>query len=495
MQDALDLAVLIASQTPLVVVETHDEKSVLSLLQRVAREKDIPLFRWSVSDGLEAARFGLQLERDSQFCEPEVLLGHIKSRGQPGIYMLCDFHPWLVDQPKNVRLLKDIALKFERGSMTLVLVSHALQLPPELTRYCVRFPLSLPSGQEIISLIKEEARTWASSNNGKKVRIDNGELLTLLANALQGLSRGEVKRLARTAIYDDGAITESDIPEINRAKFKLMELDGVLTYTYDIENFASLGGMDRLKEWLDLRRQVFIDASEHWADTPKGLMLLGVQGGGKSHAAKAIAGRWGLPILRLDMGALYNKYHGETERNLRESLQLAEQMSPCILWIDEIEKGISGGEGDDGLGQRVLGTLLTWMQERTARVFMVATANDISRLPAELMRKGRFDEIFFIDLPSTDVRKTIFSIHLQKRGLDPKNYPLDELAIASDGFSGAEIEQAIVAALYGASLQKPSLDGEAILNELATTSPLSLVMAEKLHQLRLWATERGIRHA
>jgi SpoVK/Ycf46/Vps4 family AAA+-type ATPase len=221
-------------------------------------------------------------------------------------------------------------------------------------------------------------------------------------------------------------------------------------------------------------------------------LLLGVQGGGKSLAAKAVAGLWGLPLMRMDVGALYNKYHGETERNLREALKLADAMSPCVLWLDEIEKGMSQDGNDNGVSQRLLGTLLTWMAERTTRVFIVATSNDISRLPPELIRKGRLDEIFFVDLPDEAVRQDIFSIHLSKRYCDPQQFDLGQLAVATDGFSGSEIEQAIVAALYASSAETRVLDTATLLKEIAATSPLSVVMAEQITRLRLWAADRTI---
>lgn len=493
MQDARDLSIIISSQVPLVVVETHDEKAALELLRRVAREQEKSLYSWTVTEGLQSARFGLQLEQESQLTDPQQMLQHIKMRGEPGIYMLCDLHPWLEDQPKNVRLLKDIALKNEHGPITVLLVSYSLRLPPELSRFSARFSLALPGEAEILSLVKEEARKWASRNDGQKVRADT-ETLARLAATLKGLSHAEVRRLAKTAIYDDGAITDRDIPQINQAKFRLMDMEGVLSYSYEVEDFNNLGGMENLKQWLDLRQKAFNSPEQDKKkDTPKGIMLLGVQGGGKSLAAKAVAGLWGLPMLRLDMGALYNKYHGETERNLREALQLADQMSPCVLWVDEIEKGISSDDSDGGVSQRVLGTLLTWMQERKSQVFMVATANDISRLPPELLRKGRFDEIFFVDLPDQETRKAIFSIHLGRRDLDPATFNLDELAVASEGFSGAEIEQAIVSALYSALAHDAEVNSQRILAEIAATAPLSAVMAEKLEWLRSWAAERNVR--
>jgi ATPase family associated with various cellular activities (AAA) len=492
MQDARDLAIIIRSQVPVVVLETHDEKNAQDLLLRVSRQQDKTLYRWTVTDGLQTAGFGLQLEQGNEYTGPEEMLTHVKARAQPGIYMLCDLHPWLADQPKVVRLLKDIAIKYERGPVTLVLVSHRFDLPAELERYAARFTLSLPGNTEILALVKEEARNWAKRHEGEKVRA-SPEALSALAATLKGLSHSEVKRLAKIAICDDGAVTEADVPAINKAKFQLMGMDGVLSYSFESEDFGNLGGMDNLKVWLNSRKQAFLNRDERRLDSPKGVLLLGVQGGGKSLAAKSVSGLWQIPMLRLDMGALYNKYFGETERNLREALQLADQMSPCVLWLDEIEKGISTADSDGGLSQRVLGALLTWMQERTSQVFMVATANDISRLPPELLRKGRFDEIFFVDLPDDATRHRIFRIHLDKRQLDSGTFDLATLVEVTEGFSGAEIEQAVVSALYSASHSPSALDTQAILDEILSTAPLSHVMAEKLGALRAWAEERRVR--
>jgi SpoVK/Ycf46/Vps4 family AAA+-type ATPase len=222
------------------------------------------------------------------------------------------------------------------------------------------------------------------------------------------------------------------------------------------------------------------------------LLLLGVQGCGKSLAAKAVAGGFGVPLVRLDFGTLYNKYHGETERNLRESLKHAEQLAPCVLWVDEIEKGLAGGDNDDGVSRRVLGYLLTWMAERRESVFLMATANQVHELPAELLRKGRFDEIFFVDLPETTSRVEIFAIHLRKRKLNPDDFDLSALATAAAGFSGAEIEQAIVSALYAANAENASVAQAHVLRALRETRPLSVLMAEQVSALRDWAKERTV---
>jgi SpoVK/Ycf46/Vps4 family AAA+-type ATPase len=278
-----------------------------------------------------------------------------------------------------------------------------------------------------------------------------------------------------------------------QAKYELLNRGGALQFEYDTARFGDVGGMSRLKTWLEQRRSVFRgDGKAAHLDSPKGIVLLGVQGCGKSLAAKATAGIFGVPLLRLDFGAIYDKYHGETERKLRESLQTADVMSPCVLWIDEIEKGIAGRGGETGTSQRVLGTFLTWIAENESQVFVVATANNIHALPPELVRKGRFDEIFFVDLPGKANRAEILRIHLTRRDQDPDNFDIESIAANADGFSGAEIEQAIVSGLYAAHAQGETLSTEHILQELALTRPLSVVMHEQITELRQWADGRTV---
>ncbi|MFZ5654687.1 MAG: AAA family ATPase [Pseudomonadota bacterium] len=495
MPDTRDLALVLAGGVPLVAMETHDEARAIELLARVAREQERDLFQWTCTDGLRRVGFGLQVEQPAEHAEAEAVLRFLKERAGPGIYALCDFHHWLAaEQPRIIRLLKDLALRQGTASATLVLISHRLPLPPELSRLAARFETALPDEAQLRGILRDEARHWARLNPAAKVRSDDATLQQLVAN-LRGLSHGEARRLARAAIVDDGAITESDIDEVNRAKFRLLDAGSALSFEYRTEKFADVGGMTNLKRWLELRRPVFLGDRQAGGDVPRGILLLGVQGGGKSLAAKAVAGLWGVPLLRLDIGALYNKYHGETERNLREALKLAEAMAPAVLWLDEIEKGLGTADHDGGTSQRVLGTLLTWMAERTSRVFLVATANDIGRLPPELLRKGRFDELFFVDLPDAETREQILAIHLARRGLAPERFDLPRLASLGEQCSGAELEQAIVSAHYGALAREAELDQDALAAELLRTTPLATLMAERIQGLRDWAKERGVQPA
>jgi SpoVK/Ycf46/Vps4 family AAA+-type ATPase len=376
----------------------------------------------------------------------------------------------------------------------LVFLSAKLAIPEEIQRLTARFKPSLPDAARISAILNEEARRYRD-NTGDTVKA-NREALTVLTQHLGGLTEEDVRRLARMVIRDDGAISAADIATVLKAKHETLAASEVLALEPGVADIEQLGGLANLKRWLKVRREVFMNPKpDSPLPAPKGVLLLGVQGAGKSLAAKCVSGAWQLPLFRMDFGALYQKYHGETERNIREALAMANAMAPCVLWMDEIEKGIaadSGGESDGGVSKRVLGTLLTWMNDRGSRVFLVATANNIAQLPPELLRKGRFDEIFFVDLPKAEGREAILRIHLQKNKQDPARFDLKRLASACEGFSGAEIEQAIVAALYEVHAENRPLDAEAIEREMGSTRPLSVVMAEKVAELRAWAASRAV---
>lgn len=486
MEDLNDISLMIKKGIPLIVIESYEEPRVLELCTRLAMKTYQKLYRWTCTDGL-VENASTHMVAATQFSDPSEILSAIRQRSETGIYVLCDFHAYL-DDPKVIRQLKDIALYADRG-ITLVMVSHALQLPPEVHRQSMRFELSFPSEERIHQLILEEARNWQNSNQGKRVKTDEKTLKQLVSN-LRGLTESDVKHLVRGAIVSDGAISLSDVSDVNQAKFQLMNMNNILSYEYDTAQFAEVGGLKALRHWLAQRKDAFTKDSDS-ADTPKGIMLLGVQGGGKSLAAKAIAGLWHVPLLRLDMGALYNKFHGETERNLRETLQLADNVSPCVLWMDEIEKSL-GHSDNEGISKRVLGTLLTWMAERKSRVFIVATSNDVSQLPPELIRKGRLDEIFFVDLPDEADRKTIAGIHLNKRDISLDTAAIDRMAAITEGFTGAEIEQAIVSAAYAAKSNKQTVTLALIESAITGTVPMSITHRESIGALRHWASSRAV---
>ncbi len=483
-----DLEAIIRSRTPLIAVESNEEPQIVGLVRQIGQRLQLKAYRWTVTDGLQA--FEPCDQPQQSVLKSQEVLHFIRSSASYGLFVLLDFHPYLQDAV-HVRHLKDIALSYARHYSTVVLVSHTIQLPEELRPFAGHFRLPLPSLGELRGIVLDTAADWGATHGRRDVQTTN-KALDLLVRNLAGLTATDARRLALKAINDDGVIAESDIPEVMRAKYELLGHDSPLSFEYETAQFSEIGGMTRLRQWLEVRKSFFIDGPQANLDSPRGVLLLGVQGCGKSLAAKAAAGIFGVPLLRLDFGVLYNKYYGETERNLRKALETSEVMSPCVLWMDEIEKGLAVGDDDDGLSRRILGALLTWMSERRKPVFLVATANDITRLPPEMVRKGRFDEIFFVDLPAPGTRRDVLAIHLSKRCLKPAQFDLDALAEATSGFSGSEIEQAIVSAMYTAHAQGRSLTQADLLAEIQQTKPLSVVMAEKVAEIREWAAGRTV---
>jgi AAA+ superfamily predicted ATPase len=486
MTERRDLQLVLRSGVPIIVIQTADEGRFLTLLSEIAVSSPAaayrPLFRWTLTDGLQ--RLDLDLEPQRVNSEPTDVLRHIRAVKTPGIYALLDFHPFLAE-PVNTRLLKDIALAGRDLGTVVLLISHEVKLPRELEPFSARFEMKLPDAPARRAIVERILEEYTHAN-GRNVKVDP-KALDLLVQNLAGLGHAETERLAQNA-----AVTAADIPAVMRAKYELLNRGGILSYEHDLAQFSDVAGFRNVKIWLKQRSAAFSEPLPAGLDAPKGFLLLGVQGCGKSLAAKAAASAFGVPLLRLDFGALYNKYHGETERNLRESLQTAEVMAPCVLWLDEIEKGLATGEGDSGTSQRVLGTLLTWMAERKSRVLLVATANNIDALPPELIRKGRFDEIFFVDLPTPEQRGDILTIHMRKRGLDVRGGDLAPLVAAADSFSGAEIEQAVVAALYAAHASGQQTAAAHVLAEVRRTRPLAVLMREHIAHLRAWATGRTV---
>jgi SpoVK/Ycf46/Vps4 family AAA+-type ATPase len=484
-----EISLLLRSHVPILVLQTHEEARAVELLKNTALNMNTPVFKWSVATGMQ--RVDLDLEPQTHLKEPAKLLAHINSANFEGIYLLLDFHPYLED-PVNVRLLKELAMAIRKTSSKLVLVSHKIDIPPEVKKMAVHFELSLPDDEELMEIVKKEASAFAKENSNLRVSTDK-KVLHQLINNLKGLPHNDARRLVHAAIVDDGAITEDDLDEVMQAKYKLMSRDDLLTFEFETSKFSELAGMTKLKEWLQQREKFFHrSVNMTGMESPRGILLLGVQGCGKSVAAKAVAGVWKVPLLRLDFGRLYNKYIGESESNIREALKTAEVMSPCVLWIDELEKGISTSEHDDGTSQRILGTLLTWMAENRNSVFIVATSNAIDRLPPELIRKGRLDEVFFVDLPTPEVRERIFHIHADKRAVDKSALDMGRLAQLTDGFSGSEIEQLVVSAIYAAHADEASITMQTLIDEIKNTKPLSILMAEKISALRQWAEGRTV---
>ncbi|MGB5528068.1 MAG: AAA family ATPase [Gemmatimonadota bacterium] len=485
---ARDLEILIRSRYPVVAVDTLEEDRLLELLGRVARRLDVPLYTWSRTQGL--VREGRD-QATYDTADPFKMLSHLEAAAAPGVVLLADFHPYLED-PLLVRKLREALPAFTSDRRALVLSGHGVRLPPEIGKQGVPYRLSLPDLEEIQVELRKVVRKAALEED---VRIEiREEEAAAMARELQGLTRDEIRRTLRRAMVEDGRLTRADIDLIRAAKRESLGQTGLLEFipTAEVE---PIGGMAALRSWLDKRRNALGEAARDFGlEPPRGVLLMGVQGCGKSLMARNVASEWGLPLVRLDPGALYDKYVGETERNLRQALDTADAMSPVVLWIDEIEKGFArdGGEADGGVSGRLLGTFLTWLQERQSRVFVVATANDVDRLPPELLRKGRFDEIFFVDLPGVAERRDILALHLVRRGRDPERFDLDQLATAAEGFSGSELEQAVVAGLYTAFAEETDLDHETLAAEIESAVPLSVTLAERVETLRLWARGRAV---
>ncbi|RUL75306.1 AAA family ATPase [Dyella choica] len=487
MSELEDLSTLVRAATPLLVIETIDEQRVIECFRHVLAQVLHPLWQWTLTNGLE--RLDFSGSGDAEIApDATSTLSAIRETQEHSIYLLFDFQP-LLQYAGTLRQMREIVQRQRSAAHTLVLVGAKVELPQELDALATRVPLALPDIKELAGILRGEATAWQRENN-RKLEVDNEAARTIVRN-LVGLSAPDARRIVRKLIYNDGALNASDLPELMKAKFELLNRSGLLHYEYATASFADVAGVSQVRDWVQRRRAVFLDPKPA-LDPPKGVLLLGVQGCGKSLVSKAIAGGFGVPLVRMDFGSLYDKYQGETEKNLREALASCEVLAPCVLWIDEIEKGLASGGEDGGVSRRVLGYLLTWMAERKAKVFVVATANAVHELPAELLRKGRFDEIFFVDLPKPEVRAAIFAMHLKRRKLDTNEFDLDALARASEGFSGAEIEQAVVSALYDASGNGGELDQATLLHSLQSTRPLSVLMHEQVEALRAWAQGRCV---
>ncbi|CAG0968475.1 ATP-dependent zinc metalloprotease FtsH 1 [Burkholderiales bacterium] len=481
-----ELELLVEAKFHLVVIDTHEELRAVDLITALGRARQLAVYRWKVSEGL--VRRDAPTAGPGGLAKPAELLRQLASAAAPGVYLLLDLHPFL-DDPVHARLFKDA---LGRENCTFFLVGHGMKLPADLDKLAARFELPAPGREELLGLLKEEVAALRSARPEREPMAEPEAVEGLLQH-LSGLTAQDARRVIRQVLLDDGTLTLADFDRIYQAKRELLGREGVLSLEKSAVRLDDLAGLANLKRWLLARREAFLgDPAVTRLEVPKGILLLGVQGCGKSMAAKAVASAWGVPLLRLDFGALYNKYLGETERNLRESLKTADAMAPCVLWLDEIEKGLATSDADGGESRRLLGTLLTWMAERKARVFMIATSNDIERLPPELVRKGRVDEIFFVDLPAESQRAQILAIHLKRRGHALEQFDLPALAKTAESFSGAELEQAVVAAMYAARLENKALEGTQVAAEMARTKPLAVVMAEKIAYLRLWARDRTV---
>jgi len=477
-----DLRVLLGSRHPLLFVEAQDEERFLRLLRDAAWDLDLPVWTWTTTQGLARD------EKDAQYGTRDAAraLEWIKYLDQAAVFVFADIHPHLTDAAV-VRAVKDLG-QTARVGQTVVLTAPNRTIPAELEGLALPWNLSPPGEDELRRLIH---RTLDDLTERQlTVQMDDPDIDRLTA-AVKGISLREAENLIQQAAFRDGSFTSDDVAQVRRAKAEMLSADGILELVEsEVGTLDQVGGLNGLKDWLTVRRAAHIEGG---LEAARGILLTGVPGCGKSFVAKTLARSWDLPLVLLDPSRLYRPYIGETEQRLQEALRSIDALAPAVLWIDEIEKGFaSGGTSDSGVSQRLLGTFLRWMQERKPGVFLVATANDVSQLPPELLRKGRFDEIFFVDLPATDARRAIFHLHLAKRDLSVSEHELERLVRDTDGYSGAEIEAAIVGALYRAFGAERSPTGADIAAEIVATVPLSVSRTEDVVALRAWASDRAV---
>ncbi|MGZ3494683.1 MAG: AAA family ATPase, partial [Thermodesulfobacteriota bacterium] len=467
-----ELVLLIKSRYPVIFVESIDEEYVVNQLRQIASQLGLILYQWSMTSGLQR---GFNESSYYQTGDPEKMIKNILSliksdRSEAGLFVLKDFDKHL-ESSVLLRLFKDLVNSIKNTKNTVILVGPEYKLPKDIEFEAAHIVGGYPDEREIASVLKGILN--------ELVRVDKGKIsLTIeeiqkIIKSLKGLSVQQIRNVIHECFVDDHLIDIKDLKTIESYKKKLFDQEGLLEFciTEDKENIADF---DNLKRWLNERKESFAGGTSS-LPSPRGVLLMGVQGCGKSLSIKAIAKELGLPLYRLDIGRLYSPYIGQTEQNLRRALATIDKLSPLCLWIDEIEKSFaaSAGESDGGVSQRVLGTFLTWMQERKSTCFLAATANNIYRLPPEFLRKGRFDEIFFVDLPDPETRRSLFTIHLKKRGLNPESFDCNLLAEKAADFSGAEIEQAVISALYRASSKKEPVSTQHVLEQISLTKPLA----------------------
>lgn len=510
-----ELQTLIMSFHPAIVIETVEEERVQTLLQEATQDMNMQLLEWSITQGLARSHgatnkdfFGASETRWVDECapprahkpaafedttEPLKALRHMQDISFKAVFLLKDFARHLEDA-EVARQFREVVQLFAQSRSAIVLTGSAIQLPAEIAHDVVYFDLKLPGRDELQQVVADAMRSLRMKNR-VSIELQEGDVPALV-QALSGMTLKQARQVLAYAALEDGKLTLQDVGRILQRKAQVIREGGVLEYFPTSDVPLDLGGFNGLKQWLKQARVGFSPQAKALnLNPPKGILILGIQGCGKSLAAKAIARAWKMPLLKLDTSRLYDKYVGESEKNFRQAIALAESMAPTVLWIDEIEKtlgGSTGSDADGGLSRRLFGSFLTWMQEKSQEIFVVATANDLSQLPPELLRKGRFDELFFVDLPNDQERATILQIHLTRHKQLPQQFDIPALVNAIDGFSGAEIEQAVIAALYRALyLQKP-LDTTILLESIKATIPLSVSRREDLQKLRAIAQERFV---
>jgi len=528
------LKVLINSSTPIVVMETIEEVRALTLVRNACSELNMAVFEWTIADGLirsgsgapvppptmqtrmaalpqgnnESDRLARAVLTSTAYdsaasprsaiyntADPVQALANLETMTIEAVFVLKDFHRHM-DNPVVVRRLRDVGQKFSANRRTLVLTSPAIEMPPELVGLIEFLDLPLPDKDRLREIIRE-TYTRMTGTHTLKLQLDASGVDAMAAN-LRGLTEEAAERAISQTVVGRLALSPDCVTDVLEAKKALLKRSEMLEFIDATGNMASVGGLENLKTWLGQRRGSWDDkAREFGLEAPKGVIIMGVQGCGKSLCARSVAGEWKLPLVKFDTAAIYDKYIGETEKRIQKVFKVAEGLAPCVLWIDELEKVFAGSgpdsaSADAGVSSRLLASFLSWMQDRKAPVFVAATCNNVSALPPELIRKGRFDELFFVDLPNQAERKQITAIQLTKRKRKPVDYDLDRIAAAAKGFAGSEIESVVQTALYAAFSRKQELSNEDMLTALSSTVPLSVTRAEEIATLRAWAKDRAV---
>lgn len=492
MNDVAEFVNLVQGGYSCISVVTHEEFQMLDTIRRAAVKLEFQMQVWSVGLGTRDGLHPLMAAPPKQK-SPEAALAAFQAGGTKTFFVMMDLSAHL-SSSIVLRALRDAIHRIALNKSHLILIDHEDKLPDIVRSYARTFELSLPGEVELDTLVRTTLRE-IHNKTPLEIGITKDGLDAIIRN-LRGLSIRQAHQLICDVACTGRRFDDADVNKIIAGKRRMIQSDGLLDYVEAPLTMDEIGGMKNLKRWLMLRKDAFTEQAARFGLTPpRGILILGVQGAGKSLCAKAIATAWQQPLYRLDCGTLYNSYIGESERNLRKALRQIEAMSPAILWIDEIEKAFASAASqstDGGLSKRMFATLLTWMQEHREAVFLVATANEIEVLPPELLRKGRVDEIFFVDLPDDQARREIFKIHLLKRKRNPESFDLDLLSKTAEGCSGAEIEQAVVSALHEAFDNKKDLTVEGIRKAIESSPPLSVIMAEKVEQLCQWAQGRCV---
>jgi hypothetical protein len=551
MADVLDrLKILINSSTPIVVMETVEETRAVGLVRMACSELNMAVFEWTIADGLVRAGSGATVAAPAAQArvdkttiwtskdgltrsethvsstgnseadrlaravmsavspeagvaksgiyattDPVQALANMESMTVEAVFILKDFHRHM-DDPVVVRRLRDVGQKFAANRRTVIITTPSIQMPPELTALVEYLDLPLPD-QERLRQIIEDIFKRLSKTYTLALRADGSAVDAMAAN-LRGLTEEEAERTVSQALVARYALCPESVTDVLEAKKELLRHSGMLEFVDASANMAGVGGLENLKHWLAQRRGAWDEGARTFGlEPPRGMIILGVQGCGKSLCARAVAGEWKIPLVKFDTAAIYDKYIGETEKRIQKVFRVAEGLAPCVLWIDELEKVFAGSgpdsaSADAGVSSRLLASFLSWMQDRKAPVFVAATCNNVTVLPPELIRKGRFDELFFVDLPNQTERKQVFAIQLRKRKRDPKEFDLDRVAAAAKGYSGAEIDAAVQTAMYAAYSEKKEVSTQGLLDALKATVPLSTTRAEEIEELRAWARTRAV---